>query len=925
MSNKHDNLDKVDLFRRRFLDQFIDDGDEEDGIQAAVSSADREMCSKGRTESSSSSIVDGSRRKNTKNERGMSKEAAKLNAASMCPYQRSCAMDIFSCIMIDNQHHQLPNTSRDNVQETTSIDDDAQRSLRYQRSSAVSTLSFIASSSLPPINDEVANNAIEVTQSIHQRIVACFMPHVEEEAKGLGRKPNLLDNKASVKSTSTTTIPSLQKTTTFDTTSSDQSDSLESDGIEVELGSTSPTNERRSLALLIVCTLCASFDDNGIVIPYTLIEKVLCKDVINTVFLNVLCASGGGSRKKTIADGTVNTEHHLKPLTTSFLTELVSRCRERGDVDRQITVVRAFLACDPRFDVKTKTDTVGSILMLSGPRETLDEGALNQRKDLWDKYLCFLEEEIISAESLNSSTSYIELMYKLAKYDLSQAPADVARKIVRFFMSAAFFDCSDMSSSSSSKKKKSKKKSATTESPQELSSGVRISELLKSHKLTSISFASRKLMSARFYSLLSDFILVLNAQGRRKNHTEFYGKVSRPETIYRALSEICGISTLLESSGANKLNCQSTDENVDRMEESRKSMLKVQSIADETLVSECNGKGDAEILRAKSVFTTSCASLMMSLYMQLNSCGNPDTSDEEEEDDDEDIAEAVHEYISDLADSVTSFCALMEDSQSQNDQEDDNPLAAVAGLLVNILSSPVGGEDADRKNAVQASASKLTRETVKLTWQAMNAMQEKHEFVKTLLNEDVMTILIEAVCGEDANGTDSKDDESIEESVSSSGDDADDDDNVFVNANKMEMDLDEVENVNAENSNDEEQSSREDDDSVELDPSQLENMLLEDSDAEMSDSGPHGVLEHHAGADKALAQLIKLKQEARKASQTERERIELRNQLRCATLLESLFSGTVFKNGWMPIEAILGSIGPILRYRKALAKSIQSS
>ena len=693
-------------------------------------------------------------------------------------------------------------------------------------------------------------------------------------------------------------------------------------------GSTSPTNERRSLALLIVCTLCASFEDNGIVIPNTLIEKVLCKDVVNTVFLNVLCASGGGSKKKTNADGTVNTEHHLKPLTTSFLTELVSRCRECGDVDRQMTVVKAFLACDPRFDVKTKTDTAGSILMLNDPRETLDEGALNHRKELWDKYLGFLEEEIISAESLNSSTSYIELMYKLAKYDLSQAPADVARRVVRFFMSAAFFDCSDMSTSSSSKKKKSKKKSATTECPQELSSGFRINELLKSHKLTSISFASRKLMSARFYSLLSDFILVLNAQGRRKSHTEFYGKVSRPETIYRALSEICGISTLLESSGAIKLKCQSTDENDDRMEESRKHMLNIQAIADETLVRECDGKGDAEILRAKSVFTTSCASLMVSLYMQLNSCGNPDTSDEEEEDDDEDIAEAVHEYISDLADSVTSFCALMDgDSQSQNDQEDENPLAAVAGLLVNILSSPVGGEDADRKNAVQASASKLTRETVKLTWQgvikAMNAMHEKHEFVKTLLNEDVMTILIEAVCGEDANGTDLKDDESIEESVSSSGDDADD--NVFVNANKMEMDLDEVENTNAENSDDEEQSSKEDDDSVELDPSQLENMLLEDSDAEMSDSGPHGVLEHHAGADKALAQLIKLKQEARKASQAERERIELRNQLRCATLLESLFSGSVLKNGWMPIEAILGSIGPILRYRKALAKSIQSS
>ena len=54
MSNKHNNLDKVDLFREN---QFIDDDDEEDGIQAAVSSTDREMYRKGRTESSSSDDI----------------------------------------------------------------------------------------------------------------------------------------------------------------------------------------------------------------------------------------------------------------------------------------------------------------------------------------------------------------------------------------------------------------------------------------------------------------------------------------------------------------------------------------------------------------------------------------------------------------------------------------------------------------------------------------------------------------------------------------------------------------------------------------------------------------------------------------------------------------------------------------------------
>ncbi len=699
-----------------------------------------------------------------------------------------------------------------------------------------------------------------------------------------------------------------------------------------EEGGPTSTHERRSLALQIVCTLCAS-SDKEIVLPTTLIESVLCKEVVDTIFLNVLCASGRLGKRKAVADGAGdgadNSEHYLKPLTISSLNELVNRCCECGDPERQITFAKAFLSADPHFDVKTKTDSVASILMMYGAGQKLEEGEMKQRKELWEKYLSFLEEKIVSAESLHSATAYIELMYKLAKCDLAHAPADEARRVVRFFMSAAFFDCSSLAGPSSSKKKKSKKKSPTTELSQELSAGLKIKELLKSHELTSISHDARKVMAARFYSLLSDFMKVLNAVGRRKSDTEFYGKVNRPETIYRALSEICGISTLLESGGAKTFRSKDADESDDRMEESRKAMLDVQAIANEALVKECDGKGDAESLRAKSVFATSCASLMMSLYMQLSCCGNPDTPDKEaDEDDEEDVTEAVHEFIADLADGVASFCEIMDGNlKASDDDENENPLAALAGLLVNILSSPVGGEDAGN-NAVQASASKLMRETVRLSWSGiiatMNALHKEQEGIKTLVNEDVMTILIESVCGEDINGQDQKDDESIDESYDASSDDGEVDSSVFADAKRMEMG--EVENTNSNGSDDEEASSAEsDDDSVELDPSQLENMLLEDSDVEMDDSGPHGVLEHHAGADKALAQLIKMKQEARKASQTERERVELRNQLRCATLLEALFSASVFKNNWMPVEAVLGSIVPILRYRKALAKSIQSS
>ena len=94
MSNKHNNLDKVDLFRKH---QFIDDDDEEDGIQAAVSSTDREMCRKGLTESLSSddvelerSIVDRSRhRENKKNERAKRKFSSFL----------SIVVDLYNCFI----------------------------------------------------------------------------------------------------------------------------------------------------------------------------------------------------------------------------------------------------------------------------------------------------------------------------------------------------------------------------------------------------------------------------------------------------------------------------------------------------------------------------------------------------------------------------------------------------------------------------------------------------------------------------------------------------------------------------------------------------------------------------------------------------------------------------------------------------------
>ena len=692
----------------------------------------------------------------------------------------------------------------------------------------------------------------------------------------------------------------------------------------------SPSNERKSLALQIVSTLMGAASNLNIVLPTESISNVLSSDVVERVFLNVLCASGGIGMKRSKAAGSDNGEniqHHLKSLTSTILSEMVQHCSDEDFIDRRLAIVKALISADPRFDVRTKTQTVSTLLMLDHNTKDSDE-VDSRRGELWDNYLSFLEEEILTASTLHNANMYVELMFKLAKRDLASAPANEARRVIRFFMTAAFFDCSNVVSSQSmdkqtpsSKKKKGKKSSSKVEEkgpvPPELSSAIRIKDILHSQELDGISSPIRAIMSSRFYSLLSDFISTINSPSRAGNKSKnFYGNASKPESVYRALSEVTGVASVLELSGAKRYTNETSELGGESPHEiARNNMLQVVKIADEALVNECGESDNAEALHAKSIFTTGCASLMISLYLQLDNAG---VDVEEDEDDAEEHNEAIHDFISDLSEIVSDFSGVIESKPSNSsDDDEENPLSGMASLLVNILSSPVGGEDVGQSNTSISSASKLTRETTKLAWSGVlsliSSLHSRGSLTKNLVDEDVMNTLIESVCGSNAVQDDAGDDESMEGS-----DEEEDPDEVFAKASSMDIDLEEQQSASQQQSDTESEDPNEED--TELDPSRLENMLLEDSDAEMDD-----VLEHHAGADKALAQLIKMKQDTRKASQSERERLDLCNRLRCASLLEALFSASVFKSGLLPLEAVLGSMVPILRSYKLIAKSIEKT
>ena len=602
----------------------------------------------------------------------------------------------------------------------------------------------------------------------------------------------------------------------------------------------SPSNERKSLALQIVSTL-AGASELAIVLPPELLSTVLCFDVVNRVFLNVMCASGGiGIKKSKSAAGgnDGNAQHHLKSLTSTTLSDIVARCSDVDFIDRRLMFARAFISVDPRFDVRTKTSTVSTLLMMNKNSKDVTDGQDSRQSELWGKYLSYLEEAIITADTLHKATMYIELMFKLAKRDMVNAPANEARRVIRFFMTAAFFDCSSVACSSVStkqtppKKKKGKKASTKTEktgaaSP-ELSSAIRIKDVLRSHEMDSISNPTRAIMSSRFYSLLSDFITVVNNQSRGgKSSKPFYGNASKPESVYRALSEISGIVSILEISGAKPYGSdqsESTSDDESPLEVSRKHMLDVKKIADEALVNECSGSDDDEILRARSLFSTGCASLMITLHLQLN-CVEMENDDYEEDEEDK---EAIHESIADLAEVVSDFSQLVEGKTTDDNDGEENPLAAMASLFINILSSSTSGEDSGQANSSMASASKLTRETVKLAWSGMlSLMSNLHansKLNKNLVDENFMSTLIESVCGLRSmqNETDNDNDEFMDDS--SEEEDQNDNGQVFSKAAAMDLDNDaqlEGESGSAKSEDDSEASQDENDDDVELDPSRV--------------------------------------------------------------------------------------------------------
>lgn len=678
------------------------------------------------------------------------------------------------------------------------------------------------------------------------------------------------------------------------------------------------THERRALALCIVRNLSGvEFVSSlagrmRLVVPAETLENfVFSSTMVRRLFLDVICT---GQQKKQSA-------HLLKPLALEVL-ELVSQSltETSGDstpseecLNRRLAVVKALLVCEPRFDARTKTPTIETLLHF-GQNDSSTETPMA----LWTRYLSFLEEQIAMPDQGSSGVDisashfkvvgYIDLMFQLGKRLTRMKVEDSGKaaefkdkmltRIFGFLMSIAFFDCSGVveegDQMSSSKKKKKKQRQIASGQSSVVRSALMIQEYRKG-KTSTVSFESRSVASARFHSLVTDV-----ATSKAHSSTQ-----DRESYVLEFISGLHKIKSELEKAGAKQLASVHLDD-----------QMQTDDVNSETAVSLLmkDATLSMNVSQVRKRWASACALLATTLYLHLLSCGRPESALEDDDPDADD--EEDHEEITSMIADVHHVSKLLSSSGAPN--EDDNPLAALSELCVNILSSPL-----TIGNQSRGASPTMFREVVKMAWTSGLHLAASESNIS--LDSGVVNILLNAIgaIGEESAGDEDMDEDEGDSESDDGYTDGDSDQGVFAQAaEEAEVNDKDIDDDSGNSKSSAPLNSAEEDSELELDPTKLRSLLEEGSDAEIDE----GELEHHEGADAALAKLIQLKHEARKAGQLARERREIARQIRCILLIETLVLGKAETWGsLLRVDLVLQMVLSLMQYRSELAKHLRKA
>jgi len=639
---------------------------------------------------------------------------------------------------------------------------------------------------------------------------------------------------------------------------------------------TMTTHERRALALVLIWQIFTTFQ-------YDDIGQLLQPRIVERAFLHT---TNNNKHKKSL----------LQPLAKFVLRKLVEHATQKKNKDSELRwnlirdlqhgITQAKSNKILNFDIATQTTTMQTLLGLQYKQTHHDND--QDFSQMWERYVKFLQTEMesaISSKDEHTARSYVDILYNFAKRvfhhntstkDDSSANATttaIIQTIASLFLVQGCMDMTTIHDSQDANVTKSSKKKKKSRKKEILHLVVRTATSLKDQKSSYlvVPYSVRRTMLCRLHSLLSDCKMEM-------------------------VDFVCqGWQALEQSCGAKAWSQNDDDDDDDK------------SIKD-------------VIYSASSISLPSVTQLIKALYLNLLSPGRDEDNQGkmEEEEEEDDVKEDVNEVIRDLADIINA---------SHKDDDDENHLDSLAQICIHILSSHFCNNTNYREGSC-----KLVRDCVKTAWIETIAELPNKENV----DSQVMGVLLEAACGEQTMDETMQGDEDNREDSDDEDEDEDDmqdeqTESVFASAVNLNLDDDDEnmeekieEKIEEEKEINDGDINDTDGDDVELDPSTLESMLLEDSDVEFDgEGGILGELEHHAGADKALAQLIKMKQESRKAGADDREKSEISTRLRCMVLLESVFTSknkSVLSN-----QVVLMATLPLLRARRILDKSIQSS
>jgi len=407
-----------------------------------------------------------------------------------------------------------------------------------------------------------------------------------------------------------------------------------------------------------------------------------------------------------------------------------------------------------------------------------------------------------------------------------------------------------------------------------------------------IPHSLRMMVSSRFFSLISEFAMTVSRDSKNTGNL----KIGKDSITLAVLEEIHEFWIELESNKARRFE-PVKDENKDEcspalvIKDLRTKLIDLKKNADSNVLNE-----------SKKRCITGLSVLALTLHLHRLSCGSNDEIDDNPDADEEEDEENICDAIEQLKDISNDFLSI--------DKVGCNPLLGLSETCANILSSPLGSGDIGR-----GAAPKLIREAIKYAWlgglKLASTIATKE---KTLLDNAVIGLLMEAIGA--SNSDEKNEDEDSEMSDAEDDDESEESDNdmFFSKASKLLDDPEDVGNDESDNS-----EKGDDDSDIELDPSKLQSMLENDDLDDVDDV----VLEHHEGADAALAKLIKMKQDARKAGKDAREKIETSNQLRCTMLIDLLLGRPDLWNRLFQSNIILHMVAPLLECRKSVGISAQ--